>query len=134
VWLAGVLVALAAAGCGSGHEASVTTTAAAGPHDCLGAARRAHIMAVLGRDRARLRRLVAPITQGTEMGTPAIQAATNSFLVHLDGSKLDDYTKNRLIDRVVGTVAPACEQCFQMLEADRPIPAMKYGHSSACPS
>jgi hypothetical protein len=134
-----------AAGCGSTHSAQTTTAAAPPatsgdgsgvdnkPQDCLSAAQRKKTVSRILRDAATLRRLAAPL--GTsEMGTPKLQQATNSFLIHLKTSKLDLYYQNRMIDRAASAVAFACGQCFQMLEAERPIPAMKFGHSGSCPA
>jgi hypothetical protein len=76
--------------------------------------------------------MAAPLKR-SEMGTPALQHATDRFLTHLTTSKLDNYYQNRLIDKAASAVAFACEQCFQMLEASRPIPAMQYGpHTRSC--
>ena len=76
--------------------------------------------------------MAAPLKK-SEMGTPALQHATDRFLTHLTTSKLDNYYQNRLIDKAASAVAFACEQCFQMLEASRPIPAMQYGpHTRSC--
>jgi hypothetical protein len=60
------------------------------------------------------------------MGTPAIQKATGKFLDDLDTSVIPAITKNRLIDHAVAAVAGPCGQCFQMLEADRPIPELAH--------
>ena len=139
-----LLVALTAA-CGGG-AGGATTTAAQGtstaadnglqlsnkPQDCLTTAQRTRVVNRALREAAHLRRMAAPLKK-SEMGTPALQHATDRFLTHLTTSKLDNYYQNRLIDKAASAVAFACEQCFQMLEASRPIPAMQYGpHTRSC--
>jgi hypothetical protein len=59
-------------------------------------------------------------------GTPAERKATARFLEHLKTSPLDNLTQNRLIDHAAAAVAFTCEQCFQQLEANRPIPAIAH--------
>jgi hypothetical protein len=72
-------------------------------------------------DIAHLRKVTAPVHRSSLMGTPAIQAATGRFLDHLDRSPIPALQKNRLIDHAAAAVSGVCGQCFQMLEADRPI-------------
>jgi hypothetical protein len=62
----------------------------------------------------------------TLKGTPATRRATSRFIVHLERSTIDDLSKNRLIDHAAAAVAPTCDQCFQQLEAMRPIPAIAH--------
>jgi hypothetical protein len=146
-----VLAALTAA-CGSGaddasttaaqptasHTGSASTVADNGlqlankPQDCLTKVQRTRAVDRSLREAAQLRRMAAPLHR-SQMGTPALQHATDRFLTHLTTSKLDNYYQNRLIDTAASAVAFACEQCFQMLEASRPIPAMQYGpHTRSC--
>jgi hypothetical protein len=40
---------------------------------------------------------------------------------------VDNLVRNRMIDHAAAIVSPVCEQCFQALEAARPIPALRYG-------
>jgi hypothetical protein len=139
-----VLAALTAA-CGGGggattatHAATTSTAADNGlqlsnaPQDCLTRAQRTRATNRALREAAQLRTMAAPLGK-SQMGTPALQHATDRFLTHLTTSKLDNYYQNRLIDKAASAVAFACEQCFQMLEASRPIPAMQYGpHTRSC--
>lgn len=60
------------------------------------------------------------------MGTPALQDAAGAFLDDLARSKLPAGVQNRAIDHAASAVAGSCDQCFQMLEADRPIPAIAH--------
>jgi hypothetical protein len=143
-------VAVLAAACGGAAKDAGTTTAAAPPqrtataaadnglqlsnkpHDCLTATQRQHLVARSLHEAAVLRRLAAPMKR-SEMGTPKLQHLTDRFLTHLATSKLDNYYQNRLIDKAAAAVGFACEQCFQMLEASRPIPAMQWGsHALHC--
>src|SRR4051812_2905958 len=92
------------------------------PEDCLAKVQRTRAVDRALREAAQLKRMAAPLDRSS-MGTPALQQATDRFLTHLTTSKLDSYYQNRLIDKAASAVAFACEQCFQMLEASRPIPA-----------
>jgi hypothetical protein len=60
------------------------------------------------------------------MGTPALQRTTSAFLDRLDRSSLEPKMKNRMIDFAASAAAGSCEQCFQMLEAARPIPEIAH--------
>jgi hypothetical protein len=77
-------------------------------------------------DLAHLKEVTAPVHRSSLMGTPAIQAATGRFLDHLDRSAIPLRRRNRLIDHAVAAVSGVCGQCFQMLEADRPIPELAH--------
>jgi hypothetical protein len=77
-------------------------------------------------DLARLRRITAPVHKSSLMGTPAIQQATGAFLDHLTASSIPLRQQNRLIDHAAAAVIGVCEQCFQWLEAARPIPAIAH--------
>jgi hypothetical protein len=129
-----VLLALAAAallaGCGGGgnRPAAATTTAsqpaATTTDKCKGsksAAVRARKIRRLGRDVARLRVLAAPIQKKTLDGTPALSAAVDRFLLNVADRDVPIHVRSRFIDRAAAIVAPVCEQCFQALEASRPI-------------
>ena len=55
-------------------------------------------------------------------GTPALRRLTARFLGDYDrSSAIPRLRKNRMIDHAVGALAGACDQCFQQLEAIRPI-------------
>src|SRR4051794_11088787 len=146
------LLAALTAACGGGAGDASTTTAqptasqtgsastladnglqlANKPQDCLTKVQRTRAVDRALREAARLKRMAAPLPSSA-MGTPALQQATDRFLTNLTTSKLDNYYQNRLIDKAASAVGFACEQCFQMLEASRPIPAMKYGpHTGSC--
>jgi hypothetical protein len=59
-------------------------------------------------------------------GTPRLRRTTALFLQHMQTSPLESLTQNRLIDHAAAVVAFACEQCFQQLEANRPIPQIAH--------
>jgi hypothetical protein len=121
--------AIAAGGCGggTGQTATPTTTAAAAPsraQKCNGArlaAVRARKLARLRRDVARLRRLAAPIRKHTFDGTPALAHAVDTFLVHAGDRDVPVKQRSRMFDLAAAAVSGACEQCFQALEANRPV-------------
>ena len=77
-------------------------------------------------DVAAIKRAAAEVDHVTLMGTPELQRTTGAFLDHLDGSTLEPKVKNRMIDFAASAAAGSCEQCFQMLEAARPIPEIAH--------
>lgn len=59
---------------------------------------------------------------GSLMGTPALRRLTGRFIDDYDrSSAIPRLRKNRMIDHAVGALAGTCDQCFQQLEAMRPI-------------
>ena len=118
-----------AAGCGGGkHDAGtpLTTTATT-------AVRSPRVRALirdyrrLGIDVARMRAEAAKVHRGTLLGTPGLRRSTARFIEDLEGSHLPPKARNREIDHAAAAVATSCEQCFQQLEAIRPIPQIA-GH------
>jgi hypothetical protein len=83
-------------------------------------------LARLQADVAAIKRAAAKVSHRTLMGTPALQRTTGAFLDHLDRSSLEPKMKNRMIDFAASAAAGSCEQCFQMLEAARPIPEIAH--------
>jgi len=65
--------------------------------------------------------------QSTLLGTPGLRRTTGTFLEDLSTSALSPKARNRMIDHAAAAVATRCEQCFQQLEAVRPIPEIA-GH------
>jgi hypothetical protein len=126
-----VFLALVVAGCGGSEQKTIpeagTTTVAAPTttvDKCKGAksaAVRARKVRRLGRDVARLRVLAAPIQKKTLDGTPALSAAVDRFLLDVADRDVPVHVRSRFIDRVAALVSPVCEQCFQALEASRPL-------------
>jgi hypothetical protein len=121
-------VGIGTSACGAGHNtagAMPKSTAAMTTVDkCKGAkdprvVRRK--LAKLNQEVAHIRVLAAPIQERTLNGTPALSAAVDKFLVDVRDRDLPVHVRSRLIDHVAADVAPVCEQCFQALEANRPI-------------
>jgi len=66
-------------------------------------------------------------------GQTAVSHATDRFLHDLAVSPLDQLAKNRMIDHAAAALVGSCEQCFQALEAARPIPGIKeHGRGAGC--
>jgi hypothetical protein len=105
-----------AAGCGSSSP-SHTTTAAADrlnpnclTHPATPAQRRVyrHLLTIL----AVMRRTKAH---------DQMSRLTDRFLLAEETSGLSAYIRNRLIDHAIAYATPICQDCFQGLEAARPI-------------
>jgi hypothetical protein len=77
-------------------------------------------------DTGAMRQAAAKSEQSSLKGDPAVRRATSSFIDDLDRSTIDNLSKNRVIDHAAAAVATVCEQCFQQLEAMRPIPAIAH--------
>ena len=84
-------------------------------------------IAKLDADIAAMRRAAALPTKNTLLGNAAINRATDRFLNDVSLAHITNLKRNRLIDHAAGTLAGACEQCFQALEAARPIPNIRMG-------
>jgi hypothetical protein len=124
-----VAPALVAAGCrGSGKHAATTT--ASKPAAAAASCRReltARWRSRLDRDVAAIRRAARRPTRDTLKGNPAINAATDRFLLDVNKAPVDLLVKNRLIDHAAAALVGSCQQCFQALEAGRPIPEISHG-------
>jgi hypothetical protein len=132
--LAGVL-GLAASGCGGGSHgstaAATTARAHAGGSACRPAAK-ARALAKIDADLAALRRAAAKPSRNTLAGGPAVNRATDRFLLDVGTAPLSNIVRNRLIDHAAAALVGSCQQCFQALEASRPIPAIAQGDRGAC--
>ena len=84
-------------------------------------------LAELAGDIRRMRVEAPKAKAGSRMGTPRLQRLTTRFLTDLKRSDVDIISQNRIINHAAAVAAPVCEQCWQMLEAERPIPAIA-GH------
>jgi hypothetical protein len=131
--------ALALAGCGGGHAAVATiakrpATApkpAFYPDDPQVLARattaaQRNDLRELWHDTLMMRSAALKSKRSTLKGDKAVRQATSAFIDDLDRSAIDNLSKNRVIDHAAAAVAPVCEQCFQQLEAMRPIPAIAH--------
>ncbi len=105
--------------CGSTQQA-VTTTA---PTRCSSP----RAIAKLDADVATIHSAAALPTKSTLLGNAAINHATDRFLSDVALAHITNLACNRMIDHAAGALAGACEQCFQALEAERPIPNIRKG-------
>jgi hypothetical protein len=118
-------VVAAAAGCGSTAHRDAATTIAS-PSGCHLTPKVEAAIARSQRDLDRLRAVAAKQTRYTYLGTKEMQLATGRYVDDLSNSPIDGLRRNRLIDLGVSVVTGFCGSCFQMLEASRPIPELKY--------
>jgi hypothetical protein len=125
-------LAFVVAGCGgsSKQEAATaakpaTTASAKCPREVT-----ARWTARLRRDVAAIRRAANSKTSDTLKGNPQINAATDRFLLDVNTAPVDLLVKNRFIDHAAAALVGSCQQCFQALEAGRPIPAIS--HAGRC--
>jgi hypothetical protein len=110
-------VPLLLAACGSGGH---KTTPPAPPAKCLRAVARLQAEVVDLR-KAAARKDVAEVNK-----------LTDRFLNDVALAPIGNLRRNRLIDHAAGALVGTCEQCFQALEAARPIPAIRSGQSAGC--
>ena len=110
---------LALSGCGSTEHAATTA-----PKQCAAAPK---AIAKLYADITAMKRAAALPTANTLQGNKAVNAATDRFLNDVALAPIDNKRRNRMIDHAAGVLSGACEQCFQALEAARPIPAIAHG-------
>ena len=120
--LLAVLLAAVAAGCGSSqHEAAATPTREK-PGNCrIHTPKQRRELTQLQADVGAMRRAAAPVKKRTWQGTPATQVTTDRFIRHVDASTLPVFVRSRMIDHAAAAISPACESCFQQLEAGRPV-------------
>ena len=122
-----VVCALLLAACGG----SGRTTAAKKP--CV-SPKAARALKRIHADTAAIRAAANLPTKSALDGNPAINRATDRFLLDVETAPLDNLTRNRLIDLAAAALVGACEQCFQALEAERPIVTIVHSpHKGDCP-
>jgi hypothetical protein len=111
------LVAALAAACGSTthRSASTTSTAPAVSPKCANHP----VTAAQKREYRRILRILAQMHRATTHD--AESRLTDRFLLAEETSGLPNYVRNRLIDHAVAYATPKCQDCFQALEAARPI-------------
>ena len=120
-----LLVATVLAGCGGGSGGTQARATCTSP-----AARRA--LTRLNRDVAALKRAAAKPAKNTLLGNVATNAATDRFLNDVATAPVSNLIRNRMIDHAAAALVGSCEQCFQALEANRPIPAIAQGEDQSC--
>jgi hypothetical protein len=87
----------------------------------------------LAADLAAIKRAAAQPVSDPLKGGPAINRATDRFLLHVETAPIDNLQRNRLIDHAAAQLLGSCEQCFQALEAERPIVNIAHG-DLGCPT
>ncbi|HZR95226.1 MAG TPA: hypothetical protein VFA56_06000 [Gaiellaceae bacterium] len=120
-YLVAVAAVLCLAACGGGTSATTQPHRATCP-------RTARALAKLNADIAAIRHAA----RTTPENSPQINAATDRFLLHVATAPISNLKRNRMIDHAMGALSGQCEQCFQGLEAARPIPSIRLGGNTAC--
>lgn len=126
-WLVLLSCAVLLAGCGGGshHPAA----AASKPKPCP-----EHVRALkkIDSDLAALKAAGKIHVKNTLLGGPAANHATDTFLLDLETLSFTRLEMNRLIDHAAASIVGSCQQCFQALEAERPIPALAHEGPGPC--
>ena|SRR5438045_1875182 len=117
--VAACCVALAA-GCGGGSK-----PAAKACRNVAAARALKHLKA----DVAAIRRAAALPAKDSQAGNTATNRATDAFLKDVATAPIGNLARNRLIDHAAAALTGSCAQCFQALEAGRPIPAIAQGQA-----
>jgi hypothetical protein len=107
---------LTACGATKPKAAPPTTTAS-----CVSAT----AVARLNADIAAMHRAAQLPTKNTLLGDPPINHTTDRFLHDVAVLHVSNLVRNRMIDHAIGTLGGTCQQCFQALEAARPIPNLR---------
>ncbi|HET8894323.1 MAG TPA: hypothetical protein VFM96_09535 [Gaiellaceae bacterium] len=76
----------------------------------------------------RLQHDVSAITNAPN--NAAVNHATDRFLNDVFTLPVDNLTRNREIDHAAAALAGRCPQCFQALEANRPIITIRFANGS----
>jgi hypothetical protein len=121
-----VFAAVALVSCGGGHRAPSVAPAPQPNYHCNGSknpATRAHARKRLNADLRRLRAAAATIREHTQNGNARLSSALDRFELDVAGPALPVYERSDFIDHAAAIVSPVCEQCFQDLEANRPVGA-----------
>jgi hypothetical protein len=110
------LSVLALAACGS----TTAQTSAPPSASCI-SPKAALALHELAHDTAAIRAAANLPGANTLKGNPAINRATDRFLADVETAPIDNIARNRLIDHAAAALVGACQQCFQALEAERPV-------------
>ena len=111
------LLALTACGAGS-HRPAAQPAATATSSSSKQCRNQGAALAKIDRDLAAM---------GQAKTEPVMSTLTDRFLLHVSTAPLTNLQRNRLIDHAAAAVSIKCPQCFQALEAERPIPAIRAG-------
>jgi hypothetical protein len=123
-----VLLALTLSACGS----SSSHKAAAPPHHKKACKSQVRALAKIHRDIAALKAAYKLPVKDELKGNHAINVATDKFLNDVQLAPISNLQRNRLTDLAMSAIGTHCQQCFQALEANRPIPAIRAGEIG-CP-
>ena len=115
-------LALALAACGSSSDRAAARSCT----DPRAAADLARLRADVTAIRVAARRPA----NDTLKGGARVNAATDRFLLDVGRAHVSLLVKNRFIDHAAAALVGSCQQCFQALEAGRPIPAIS--HTGRC--
>jgi hypothetical protein len=119
--LAAACIALSLPACGGSGTPSTSSTTRCTSAQTVQANKR------LSADINALKRAARLPTKNRLTGNAATNRATDRFLNDVALAPIDNKQRNRLIDHAAGALIGACEQCFQALEAARPIPSIRLG-------
>ena len=123
--LRGLALLVCALACLTACGSSATTRKAAPPaRQCPKAVK---ALARLQADIAQMRAASRIPVRDRLQGGPAMNAATDRFLHDVAVAPIPNLKRNRLIDHAMGTLSGSCEQCFQALEAARPVIGIRFG-------
>jgi ABC-type enterochelin transport system substrate-binding protein len=133
-----LLVTLTLAACGA-HKSSAppaTTTQSAAKAEAKAKAckHQAVALAKIHRDIAQLQAAYKLPTKDKLLGNHAINVATDKFLNDIQLAPISNLQRNRLTDLAMSAIGTHCQQCFQALEANRPIPSIHAGEISCATS
>jgi hypothetical protein len=133
-----LLVTLTLAACGapksSPPPAATTATSTQSAAKAKACKNQAIALAKIHRDIAALEAAYRLPVKDKLLGNHAINVATDEFLNDEELAPISNLKRNRLIDLARSAIGTHCQQCFQALEAGRPIPAIHAGEISCSSS
>jgi ABC-type enterochelin transport system substrate-binding protein len=135
-----LLLTLTVAACGAHSSAppaattTATQSAAAARAKARACKNQAVALAKIHRDIAALQAAYELPVKDKLLGNHAINVATDKFLNDEELAPISNLKRNRLIDLAMSAIGTHCQQCFQALEAGRPIPAIHAGEISCSTS
>src|SRR5205085_9908937 len=89
--------------------------------------RQSKALAQLNADLTAIKKAAALPVKDSLKGGPEINRATDRFLLHVETAPIDNLQRNRLIDHAAALLLGSCTQCFQALEAERPVVTIAHG-------
>lgn len=135
---AAVILALAAltlTACGANKSsAPPAATAAQSAAKAKACKNQTAALAKIHRDIAALKAAYTLPVKDELKGNHAINVATDRFLNDVALAPISNLQRNRLTDLAMSAVGTHCEQCFQALEANRPVVSIRAGAISCATS